>query len=335
MNDDLIAGLQRLADRADTASLPPPRTIRAAGERRTRRTALGIAGLTVAAVVTAAGVVNALTGSSQHDAPPPSNRTPTPTVTGTPTPPSVVNQGSGNYGIEPGWGERTGPHAIAALGSRFVIVADNSWGDGANVWWSDDGWTWTAASGAPASFNVTDVIATDDGLLATGVGTNGAAAVFRSEDGETWQQPAATPKRSNVDALWGINHTERGYFAWGFVGRAPVLLRSPDGHTWTATDLAAAPGRETDTSLCWVEDSDTGGLTATGYVQDGRLGPQHRATWTSTDGTTWTRSVEAEQTNMTVACNDFWERHWSASTEAGTVRIEPYGDNRIYFTPAG
>jgi Tol biopolymer transport system component len=56
MNDDLVAGLQRLADRADDTTMPTPGAIRAAGDRRTRRTA----GLVVLAAAASVVVVLAL-----------------------------------------------------------------------------------------------------------------------------------------------------------------------------------------------------------------------------------------------------------------------------------
>lgn len=328
--NDLKAALQRLADRADDSALAPPSHIRAAGERRTRRAATATAGAAGLAAVAATAVVAALLGSSGDGAPRPADGTATPT-------PSPQRSETWET-IKPPWGKKVSPNAVAAIGSRFVLVADNSGGEAREpIWWSDDGRAWTQASGAPDSRNVTDVIATDDGFLASAVSRDGGA-VYWSSDGKTWEHgTVATSERGDVDALWGITETDLGYFSWGFVDQAPVLYRSSDGRTWTSTDLQAPPGRGADTSLCWVAPSRTGGLTATGQLWDGPA-PERLTTWSSQDGSTWVRDEGATGTDgdSIRTCNRLQEPHWSATTDVATVRLEPFGRvGVLYFRPVG
>jgi hypothetical protein len=233
--------------------------------------------------------------------------------------------------IEPDWGTTyMSPHAVAAGGLRFVVVSDTSFGDATTpIWWSADGRTWTRGTGL-RSGNVTDVIATHDGFLATGIDRNGAAA-YRSEDGGTWVQTIDVPTAGDVDALWGVEQTDYGYFAWGHVGTMPRMFRSSDGRTWTATDLRGMPGGG-DTYVCDVADSTEGGLVATGGVRRG--GAEDVVRWTSRDGSTWGRARTTDD-NALHTCNNLVEAHWSATSAIGTVRVEPYGqEGRVYFSPA-
>ncbi len=325
---ELEAALQRLADRADDAALPTAATIRAAGERRTRRTAVAVAGIAVAAVVAVVVVLTGLPGRDRDDSVPPVDRT----RTSAPTP-SGLSSATQPELLTPDWGvEYVGVNATAARGSTFVVVADTSFEQlvATPVWWSDDGRTWRRASGV-VSGNVTDVIATGAGFLATGIDGNGAA-MFWSDDGETWEQTLDVPRRGQVDALWGVAETDLGFFAWGHVGGRPVLYRSSDGRAWTASDLRPPPGRAKDTRLCAIEDT-TGRLVATGGVQDGRLGPERLATWASDDGSAW-NLVEVTGDNAVITCNALYEAHWSATTDVGTVSVDPNGDGEVlYFEP--
>jgi len=215
-------------------------------------------------------------------------------------------------------------------------VADNSGGQAREpIWWSDDGRVWKRASGAPDSPNITDVIATDAGFLASAVSRDGGA-VYWSSDGRTWERGLVAPsERGDVDALWGLTETDLGYFSWGFVDETPILYRSSDGRTWTSTGLRAPPGRDTDATLCWVAPSPTGGLTATGQLWKGRR-PERLVTWSSQDGSMWVSHEGAPDADggSIRTCNRLQEPHWSATTDVGTVRVEPFGDvGVVYFRP--
>ena len=228
---DLKAALQRLADRADENVLPPPSAIRAAGDRRTRQVATATAGVAVLAAVVAAVALTGLPDSARDGAPRPADRT----ATSIPSP----EPSAGWETIEPQWGKNVSPRAVAANGSRFVLVADNSGGQAREpIWWSDDGRVWTRASGAPDSPNITDVIATDAGFLASAVSRDGGA-VYWSSDGRTWERGSVAPsERGDVDALWGLTETDLGYFSWDFVDER----RSSTGRATAAHGRAPAFG---------------------------------------------------------------------------------------------
>jgi hypothetical protein len=321
--NELRDALERLADRADDAtSLPSPPAIRSAGERRTRRTSAGVAAVAVAAVVV---VVVALTrpGPDRGDSVPAVDRT------GTPTAPSARALSPTAWEtLEPNWGvERLALTAVAARGPTFVVVADTSRpGEpaGTPIWWSTDGRAWTRASGI-TSVNVTDVVATESGFVATGIDQDGAAA-FRSDDGRTWEQVLDPPRSSSYDALWGAASTSRGLYVTGIVGEErPAIYRSGDGRSWIRTDLRAPAGRGSDTFICDVRDAPGGGVIATGEVREDGIGSDagYVATWTSPDGVRWS-AAERTPDNPLTRCNDLAASHRIATTEAGAVRVDPF-----------
>ncbi len=93
-------------------------------------------------------------------------------------------------------------HAVAATPDGFVVVGQNASDDGARVWRSRDGTTWTAVADQPAFHAVSgpirmlSVAADGDRLVAggwTSDAANGSAAAWTSPDGDRWEQAAWVP----------------------------------------------------------------------------------------------------------------------------------------------
>ena len=117
-------------------------------------------------------------------------------------------------------------------------------------------------------------------------------------------------------------------------GASSTRHRSSTGRATAAHGRApafGAPGRDTDTTLCWVAPSPTGGLTATGQLWKGRR-PERLVTWSSQDGSMWFSHEGATDTDggSIRTCNRLQEPQWSATTDVGTVRVEPFGDVGFY-----
>jgi hypothetical protein len=93
-------------------------------------------------------------------------------------------------------------HAVAATPDGFVAVGQNANDDGARVWTSNDGTTWTPLDDQPAFHALSGPIrmlsvAADAAGLAAGGWTsdagNGSSAAWTSADGRTWQQVPWVP----------------------------------------------------------------------------------------------------------------------------------------------
>lgn len=321
MTSPLGSALQDLGNASDPRQLPPPETLRTAGDRRRRRTTLR---LTAVAAIACSVLVLVLARSGPSDpVSQPADLAPSPTSTPQAERPDERSMlhpiGTGAH--------RFSAHAIAARDGRFVVVGDSSdFNDpGPAVYWSDNGVDWQPppAGNGPDSVNVTDVIATRTSFLAVGVRPDGPGA-WRSVDGRTWvESPVTTSADRGPDGLWGITDTRLGYYAWGFDGGRAHLWRSADGTAWTPVadeSVFDLPGRET---ICAVWDVE-GGLRATGVVAPPNTREGHRVAWTSSDGETW---VLAQAAGASTLWCDPTEQlgHWKASSDVGQVRIDPNG----------
>jgi hypothetical protein len=333
MSEPLLTDLQRLGDGADPWQLPPPDAIRRLGDRRRRRAArLQVAGAGLACVLL---VVAALRVSGPAADPQPAGPVSTPTATPTATPSGDSLAGPHEISSGP----RFNAQAVASNGEVFVVVGDSSDLDkeGPAVYWSSDGVHWRPPTIAhvPDSVNVTDVIATDDGFLAVGVGRSDVAA-WRSYDGVRWISspvtPATTAAGPGRPELWGLTETQRGYYAWGFTRGRATLWRSPDGTAWAPVpDQTVFDLPQTET-FCTVRDTPAG-LRATGIEAPRGSREGHQVAWTSTDGETWT-FVEANGADS-IWCDSTKElHHWAAVGDAGRVAVNPDGEGTTAeFTP--
>jgi hypothetical protein len=228
----------------------------------------------------------------------------------------------------------TGPRRFSALAiavhdGRFVVVGDSSDFEepGPPVYWSDDAVRWQAPrpGGMPDSRNVTDVIATDSGLLAVGVDAGGPAA-WRSVDGRMWARSLVdAPGRGNTDALWGITSTRLGHFAWGFDGGHAALWRSPDGTAWAqAGDQRVFDLPQTE-SICAVRET-SGGLIAAGVVAPRNSRDGQRVVWSSTDGSDWVLSQDPGEPMIWCDPPAVLDHLEANSRSVGRVRIDPNGE---------
>jgi hypothetical protein len=95
--------------------------------------------------------------------------------------------------------------AVTATADGFVAVGQTGADDGARVWRSVDGTTWTPVEDQPAFHNhgspsrMLSVAADDRGLVAGGWradAANGSSAAWTSPDGEHWDAVAWVPSFS-------------------------------------------------------------------------------------------------------------------------------------------
>jgi hypothetical protein len=332
MTSPLGAVLRELGNNANPGALPQPDLVRARGDRRRRRVALSATTAAVAAAATLAQVLAISDGSGRGQQP--AEPLPSPTVT-----PESQGQALGpNDHVIARHGERFSVDAVAVSNGTFVVVGDSSDIDqpGPAVYWSQNGVDWQPPpeGDEPASVNVTDVIATDDGFLAVGIGADGPAA-WRSLDGRGWVESAVPASDDRgASGLWGITATRMGYFAWGFDGGRASLWRSTDGTEWaTLADASVFDLPQTET-ICAMEDA-AGGLRATGVEAARNTREGHSVVWTSTDGETW-KLTEDRTGDTTIWCDPSEELgHWEARGETGVARIFPNGEGDfVQYVPA-
>ena len=325
MTSPLSDVLQNIADGADVSRLSTPETLRTNGDRRRRRTALGLLALVAVASSVVVLVLATVSPSDRSTDP----VTPVPSSPGTPQTddPSLR---SSSHPIATG-SQRFSAHAIAVLNSRYVVVGDSSdfENPGPAIYWSDDGVEWHAPAigNGPESVNVTDLIATSGSLLAVGVGRGGKPAAWHSADGQTWVGSPVSSPAASKGALWGITETRLGYFAWGFVGGTAHMWRSDDGSAWEpVADQSVFDLPQTET-ICAVRDT-AGKLQATGVEAPSGTRAGHGVAWASTDGRTWTLTEAAgAQTNWCDPTDELG--HWEAQGDAGAVRVDPYGTGNV------
>lgn len=323
MTDLLRSALHAAGGAADPGALPPPAVVRARGRARTRRTTLAAAAGAVVACSAMGVVLVWATGETPpppQPAPSPTESTPTPDVDG----PTRLTLDTGQY--------RFSAHAVASHEGRLVVVGDSSdlvVATGPPVYWSDDGVVWhpAAAGEAPESVNVTDVVATDSGFVAVGIGSHDAAA-WHSRDGAVWTPvPVEKPEGPSRSSMWGIVRTGPVLYATGFHAGRARLWSSEDGASWvlaTGRDTFDVPGRET---ICAIRDT-ADGLVATGVaVPEGSL-EGRTVTWTSVDGSSWSRSDEGGE--RALWCDSTRDLgHWEARTDTVKVEIDPYGPGDV------
>ena len=152
---------------------------------------------------------------------------------------------------------------VTAFGKGFVAVGSgNEEGsfDGANIWTSADGSTWTSIpqSSVLAGLTLSGVADGPDGLVAVGWDGDGAA-VLTSHDGRHWQrvdpsQPGlVTPRQANAaisTKAYAVTSSLNGYVAVGSTLVCPsgriscseedaTVWTSADGKTWTVVEGAA------------------------------------------------------------------------------------------------
>jgi hypothetical protein len=128
--------------------------------------------------------------------------------------------------------------SVAVTPVAIVAVGTTASGDDAAAWTSSDGLTWTRAPDAPSFASnstysphaqMSDVVATSDGLLAVGWNSsaaNGSAVIWTSPDGVTWTRAADAPSLSG-GGMSGVTLRDSVAVAVGSTGW-------PDTHAATA-----------------------------------------------------------------------------------------------------
>ena len=128
--------------------------------------------------------------------------------------------------------------SVAVTPAAIVAVGTTATGDAAAAWTSSDGLAWRRAPDAPAFASnstyaphaeMSDVLATSDGLLAVGWNSsaaNGSAVIWTSADGVTWTRAADAPSLSG-GGMSGVTLRDGIAVAVGSTGW-------PDTHAATA-----------------------------------------------------------------------------------------------------
>ena len=211
--------------------------------------------------------------------------------------------------------------AVVATGDRLVAVGDACGPTLPDchvaIWTSEDGQAWTrvpdgrqfdAGTWTPLrQGELTDVIATRDGLVAVGRSRNDGgrqAAVYRSDDGLHWRR-SRDEASFQQGTMEGITETPDGFVAVGNMLKDTEAhasaWTSPDGLAWVRTtgDGAAFDVGGVGTLLDgrahggMIDVVWTGSrVVAIGNVCDPAGGSCRGVAWTSGDGRSWTREAD-------------------------------------------
>ena len=211
--------------------------------------------------------------------------------------------------------------AVVATGDRLVAVGD---GCGPSlpechmaIWTSDDGETWQrvpdsrqfdAGTYTPSrQGELTDVVATDDGLVAVGRSREDGlrrAAVFRSDDGVRWTR-SRDEASFQLGTMEAIAATPRGVVAVGNMLEGTEAhasaWTSPDGLAWVRTTgngvafdvggmgtFSDGRGRGGMIDVAWTGNR----VVAIGSACEPGGGGCRGIAWTSDDGRSWTREAD-------------------------------------------
>ncbi len=172
--------------------------------------------------------------------------------------------------------------SVTVFDGRLVAVGEDA--EGAAVWTSPNGFSWTRVNTAPGleGSRFREVAAGGPGLVAIGYET-----VWTSPDGITWTS-SDQAFDGQLEAITG------GGPGLVLVGDG-LVYTSVDGAEWTA---AQCPGCSPTGGFDYLADVAAGGtgLVAVGNTTDAGDGPAF--VWTSPDGLTWTRSPLGEVVEM-------------------------------------
>ncbi len=183
---------------------------------------------------------------------------------------------------------------ILATGDGFVAATASADDWTAMVWVSDDGTSWTSVG------TLSPDVAVSEMWLAE-AGNTVVVANQQLDDGRqtavVWSGPdpgSLTPVDTNAfiagDRVQAVSRGGPGIVAVGENGpTTTVLWASVDGTTWERfSDEAGAFDRSRPLSIAGTED----GFVAAGVTIDAE-GGNDAAVWTSRDGSTWTRLMDA------------------------------------------
>jgi len=164
------------------------------------------------------------------------------------------------------------PTHIAVGPDGWVAVGPDS------IWTSKDGtdWTLSSATGLPteAGDAINTLTRTPDGFLAAG-GNNGAAVVWTSANGTTWQR--STP------GLNGTITSSAGTANATVITSRTTAWRSTNDTTWTQVTVPQTDARDAIAGVAQIADGFV-------VIRPGATASQ-AIYYTSADGQTWTKSA--------------------------------------------
>jgi hypothetical protein len=204
-------------------------------------------------------------------------------------------------------------NAVAGNRTTFVAVgeADENPGTSADVdgWvaWSTDGRNWHRGTGpfvGPGNQRVNEVVAVDGGFVAVGEaatdGMLGGAAVWRSDDGRSWERvdspgPATDVGPERVQAMRGVAERNGVLVAAGIDRINPgatfdaAAWRSTDGgRNWSRISGAEqVPMVDGGNEQASAVAGGPKGFVIAGFETSERSGPPQARVWFSTDGLSW------------------------------------------------
>ncbi len=153
---------------------------------------------------------------------------------------------------------------------------------------SPDGRTWARLAQVPGSADTYPewLASGDDGVVAAGTDADGAPAVWRSPDGESFERVAVDlPADLSVSDPHAV---DGGFVALGGPGSPPSMLRSADGLTWSATSIDTADDsfatRLVPGEWGWVAQGASAPTCAANTSC-----PASAVAWWSQDGGSWGR----------------------------------------------
>ena len=197
---------------------------------------------------------------------------------------------------------------LTVVGTRLFgtgsVSIDDRGGSRAGVWFTDDGRTWSEASG-PFDETVPLSVASVDGelLMIGSANEDGRTLSWRSEDGASWMsEELVLPVSGDAGHISEVATFGDGLMAVGSISRggdgpaAPAVWRSGDGVAWSCHLLDAAGFRVlhastlTRAGTSWLATG--GGGDGCGF---GASCPGVSLSWGSADGLTWSRAAGAAE----------------------------------------
>jgi hypothetical protein len=164
--------------------------------------------------------------------------------------------------------------------AAYLLVGRNAGNTEGLIYWSNDGLSWTKATGVPAAFR--PVACAGSGSTWIAVGTDGGTnvTILYSATGKTWSSVSGpNPGGTGNFNYAGYNATLGLFIATASNQGAPYIMgTSPDGVTW-ATVSVAAPA------------SNAGGPIGVNGAHTVFCSPGGFDTYYSDDASSWTRSV--------------------------------------------